>query len=51
MIFAGDHIYEPEERYKIFLETTEKIGLSEYVAELKRRYGSCMKGNFLREYY
>ena len=40
-----------DQRYKVLLETTEKIGLNEEAAEIKRRYDGYMKGNLLRKYH
>ena len=42
---------EFEKKYKTLLETTEKIGLNEEAAELKRRYDGYMRGNLLRKYH
>lgn len=42
---------EFDQKYKTLLETTEKIGMPEEAAELKRRYDSYIRGNLLRKYH
>ncbi|HSC67698.1 MAG TPA: hypothetical protein VLC79_08410 [Cellvibrio sp.] len=40
-----------DRKYKVLLETTEKIGQQEEASELKRRYDAYMNGNLLRKYH
>lgn len=42
---------ELDQKYKTLLETTEKIGMQDEAAELKRRYDGYMRGNLLRKYH
>lgn len=42
---------EFDQKYKVLLETTEKIGQQDEATELKRRYDTYMNGNLLRKYH